>query len=523
MFTRMKVRAGGGLWIAVVALAAFVSSAQLSAAPNVAPAATKAGGAPIYKEMPVKPANARGWSKMLGTHNEDSSTVKRMLRGDMPLAVDALDSFCNDLLFPQFTLVEENVLTIDPKTKARVSLLPNCREYFIRNFVNQATDRTARDRLYSLTLKAMSDIALDNYHPLSRFNAVLLLNSLNDPDDHTKPFKASLPVLVRCLDSITVVKVAALNGLERHIKAGLDSEQRARLVTMLLKIVEDKTVAADETPASHDWIRRRAIEDLEAIGDTGPNQSVIVALAAILQDNQSSLDLSCCAARALGSFRIAQTTNVDVATIVQSIGQIAVDAYKAELARAEQLYQDRPQAPANRVPGMAPPGMVMARGQMPGRPPVASSVVRPGLPTAGAADDEPPMKFISVQLVKSELVSLQRGLRGTPGAAAGKTGLSASAAGTPREQFVVNVDTKLNAMIESCDNNITVYETLKNQISKAGGDMEALLAGNAAGGKGRAPAAPAGAPADSKTGGFDELDAPAAPPAKASVPGKIAP
>ena len=149
---------------------------------------------------------------MLGTHNEDSSTVKRMLRGDQPLAVDTLDSFCNDLLFPQFTLVEENVLTIDPKTKARVSLLPGCREYFIRNFVNQATDRTARDRLYSLTLKAMTDIALDNYHPLARFNAVLLLNSLNDPDDRTKPFKASLPVLVRCLESITIVKVAASTG-----------------------------------------------------------------------------------------------------------------------------------------------------------------------------------------------------------------------------------------------------------------------------------------------------------------------
>ena len=70
-------------------------------------------------------------------------------------------------------------------------------------------------------------------------------------------------------------------------------------------------------------------------------------------------------------------------------------------------------------------------------------------------------------------------------------GLLAAAAGTPREQFVANVDAKLNAMIVACDNNITDYGTLKNQISKAGGDMEALLAGNAAGGKGRAPAAPA--------------------------------
>ena len=152
---------------------------------------------------------------------------------------------------------------------------------------------------------------------------------------------------------------------------------------MLLKIVDDKTVAADETPASHDWFRRRAIKDLEAIGDTGPNQSVIVALAAILDDNQSSADLSCSAARALGSFRIAQTTNVDVATIAQSLGQIAVDAYKAGV-RAGRATLPGP-APSSRKPGsgMAPPGMVMARGQMPGRAPVISPLVRPVLPTTG--------------------------------------------------------------------------------------------------------------------------------------------
>ena len=104
MCARVKVRAGSSGIFLVATLVAGAFGSPLHAAPT-------------YKEMPVKPPSARGWSKMLGTHNGDSSTVKQMCRGNIPLVVDTLDSFCNDLLFPQFTLVEENVLTIDPKTK----------------------------------------------------------------------------------------------------------------------------------------------------------------------------------------------------------------------------------------------------------------------------------------------------------------------------------------------------------------------------------------------------------------------
>ena len=255
------------------------------------------------------------------------------------------------------------------------------------------------------------------------------------------------------------------------------------------------------------------------MGETGPNQSVIVALAAILQDSQSSLDLSCAAAKALGSFRIANTTNVDVAAIAFSMGQIAVDSYKAELARAERDYENRPIEPANRGFGGNPPGIAMIRSQMPGRPPVVTPGlgIRPGMPDAGDIVPPPPTKFISIQLLKSRLVCLEHGLHGN-GPAAGKLGLLAAAAGTPREQFVVGLDTKLIAMIAVCDDTVTDYEALKNQISKAGGEIEGLLAGNSAGAKGRAPAA---APADTKSSGFDDLDAPAAP--KASPPKKLAP
>jgi hypothetical protein len=246
-------------------------------------------------------------------------------------------------------------------------------------------------------------------------------------------------------------------------------------------------------------------------------------LAEILQDSQSSAELSCSAAKALGSFHIAPGNGVDVAALAFSIGQVAVDAYKAELARAERAYQDRPAAPSSRGYAGVPQAMVRPGIQLPGRPLGVGQGLRPGYPDAGDAAAATPTKFISVQLLKSQLVSLQRGLRGPAGAGGAKTGLLASAAGTPREQFVVSVDLKLNALILACDDGITDYETLRNQISKAGGELEALLAGNAAGGKGRQPAAPAATPADSKAGGFDELDTPAAPPAKPNSVGKIAP
>ncbi len=265
----VRQRCFGAIVLAVCALSADVAAAA-------------------YKEMPVDPPTLRGWRKAMGSPLR--SQVILMLAAQVPINVNDFDKFFNDQLFPQFTLIKENVvLTHDEllkNNKEGGSMLPVCRRELLQQFINAAKDKTAYDRLTQLTVKTMSDIATDNYHPLSRYTAVMVLDNLHEFVDPTvpsreepKPLAAAFPKLLACLDSIDVVKVAALNGLKRHVQAGLDADSRSRLTAALLKMVGDKTADAASTPAAHDWVRRQAIEVLTLLAQTDPaaNQKIAAA------------------------------------------------------------------------------------------------------------------------------------------------------------------------------------------------------------------------------------------------------
>jgi len=496
----LVVRAGGGRWRWWGVLAVCALSADVVAAAG-------------YKELPVDPPTLRGWRKLASSPLR--SEVINMLAGLAPLNVDNFDKFFNDQMFPQFTLIKENVVVppADLKdSREGGSVLPKCRREFVQQFISAAKDKTAFDRLNQLTVKTMGDIALDNYHPLSRYTAVMVLASLHEWDDpslprreEAKPLAAAFPRLLSCLESIDVVKVAALNALTRHVKAEIDAEQRSRLIPALLKLVADKKVAPSSTLSGHDWIRRQAIELLVLAAQSEPaaQKATAAALDAILQDSGSSLELCCAAAKGLGGLRL---NGLDPAVTAYSIGQVAVDAYKAELARAELLSLEMTAPPTPSQGGIMPAG----RGQGP-------AIGGPGLPGAGlggvaapAASEE--QQFISVQLLKSQLACLQQGLRGPSGKGGG---VLAAAAGTPAEKFVTDVDGKLDALILACNNNVPSYLTLKTQIKTAGDALDALLAGHPTP-KARSAAIPAAAAPAGPVGDFGE---PAAKPAA----GKAAP
>lgn len=466
-----------------------------------------------YKEMPVDPPTLRGWRKAMGSPLR--SQVILMLAAQVPLNVSDFDKFFTDQLFPQFTLIKENVvLTHDEllkNNKEGGSMLPVCRREFLQQFVNAAKDKTAYDRLTQLTVKTMSDIATENYHPLSRYTAVMVLDNLHEFVDPTvlsreepKPLAAAFPKLLACLDSIDVVKVAALNGLKRHVQAGLDADSRRRLAAALLKMVGDKTADAASTPAAHDWVRRQAIEVLTMLAQADPaaNQPIAAACDAILRDGSSSIELSCAAAKALGSLKL---TGLDPAATAFSIGQVAVDAYKAELARAAILHEEftPPPTPQNGLGGAG-------RGNVPAPRPAAGGLG--GLPgaVAPAAEEQP---FISAQWLKTELTCLQQGLRG----ADGKGGVVAAASGTPAGQFASDLSAKLDALIDTCKGDMTDYATLANQIKTAGQPIEALLAGHPTA-KGRPAAIPAAAPAATPATDFGPPEATKKPAAGKAAP-----
>jgi len=494
----------------------------------VAATVAQAADPPVYIEMPVDPPNMRGWIKVRSC--QQSADPKAMLRGDpgAELNTAVFDPFFNTILFPQFTLYREtgddgkpiasNVLpmvedTKDKTVKLRTSMLPTCRQDFLKMFVLQAQNNPNPEpfnHLNALTVQKMREIALGNYHPLSRYNAALLLSSLHEYQSD-KPLKATLPVLLACLDSTDLVQVAALDGLLKHAKAGNAGAQQPQLVAAMLKIVNQKTPPAGRTPDGHDWIRRRAMDVLAALGDAGPNLAVVAALDAILKDNQSSPELSCSAAKALGSISFHAPDNMNAAATISSIGQVAVDAYKSELARAEER-KDAAAEPINNgggVPAVRPRSFAPAGG-LGGTPAGAPDA----LGAAAAANHE---LFISIPLLKSQLFALDHGLKGVVSAVTG----------TKNQQYAESVEKNLALLMAACDPNAADYDTLKTQIAKAGAGLEAALAAGSAV-QGRAPALEKGTGA-SKEDSFDsepEKPAPAtatkptvAPPTK-TAPGK---
>lgn len=437
----------------------------------------RAADAP-YKEMPVDPPSLRGWDK--ARTSPQSNDPRAMLRGDAEMSPPVFDAFFNNILFPQFTLYREtddngqpilaNVLTIteDPKNKTvkwRASKLPTCREEFLNQFMKQARDPEPFNRLSQLTVQAMRTIALGNYHPLSRYNAALLLSSLHEYQSE-KPLRSTLPALMACMDSTDLVQVAALDGLLKHAKAGTDGVHNPQVVAAMLKIVKQKTPPTGRTPDGNDWLRRRALDVLAALGDAGPNMAVVAAIDSILKDNQSSPELSCSAAKALGSIAFHAPDAMNPSATATSIGQIAVDAYKSELARADERHEAALAAAAESRGGGGPFG---AGGSRAAAAPVA-------LPAALEHE-----LFVSIPLLRSELNALDVGLKGEQPQA----GLIAATSGAP-QKLAQKVEQNIALLIAACDPGAADYEHLNTAISKAGTGLEAAL--GEGGSQSRAPA-----------------------------------
>ena len=371
---------------------------------------------------------------------------------------------------------QTNVIVTDPKDDkdeyAQRSRLPKMREDFVKKFLAQGHDKVAFEHLEDLAVDAMSDIALHNYHPLARYNAVLLLSSLHDYNEPTKPYQKTWKVFADCLDSTDPVKVAAMYAILHHVKSGIPPDQQPVIIGRLEKILADKTLAKGESREGHDWIRRRAMDVMLAIGDPAITAKTVATLSAILTDPDASIPLTCSAAKMLGSIRTSALGTVDLSAIAAGIGHVALAATQAELSRAAELAFEAP------LPILTPGGGRFGGGRR-GNP------LGEGGAAADATAAAPTQQFISLRLLKSQLNDLMTAFNGPAG------GLVAASANTAHARNVARVLTALVALNAACDNKVSDYETLKAQIEKAADNLDTKL-GNAA--------EPAAAPTPGKKG-----------------------
>src|SRR5690606_28343622 len=130
--------------------------------------------------------------------------------------------------------------------------------------------QAAHDHLLALTMKTVRDnIAIKPYHPAIRYNAVLIIGQLDKEaarGGSTKPvpYADATKTLVVLLEMDKIqgvpvtspVKLAALDGLERHADLGADPSLADRINAAALAIATHQETPADASADVHDWMRR---------------------------------------------------------------------------------------------------------------------------------------------------------------------------------------------------------------------------------------------------------------------------
>ena len=313
-------------WLAIGILAACGAANRRAWAADAAPSAKFA------EKRSVAPSPA------------DQFTVRKMLRQSQ------LDGALFDRVYrwrlEQFTW-RENIAT-----------LPELRQRLKTDFrIAARAEAAAHQRLCRLVLAEMSAMAADaRYHPATRVNAMLVLGDLNSREalstnDVAVPLPDTLPELLKAVERVGptaegadhAVASVALVGLLRHAKSGIaDNDARRDLVKQMHLVAAESEVPDGRHPAAHTWIRRRAVDVLEAAIRPGGGSADAAAaglLRNLVVDRQVDLALRIDAAEALASLAMSKNPTKEQPSdaVAQGLGFLAVDVVRSEVSGSRQL------------------------------------------------------------------------------------------------------------------------------------------------------------------------------------------
>jgi hypothetical protein len=430
-----------------VSIATLVVGAMLSLA--------QGQEAPQYETLPLYKVNNKSLTSMgqlrtfVGTENDD---VLKMLDAG-PNDAAAFDKFFNEIIFPMFTHQE----AFKDPTPAQRNTPARMRQQFRKDYVAKARSTAAKDRLMDLTLQKMQQIAGGNFHPWVRANAVFMIGELNDGEPGP-PLKKAYPILFTWATDPKmpdVVRISAFRDLARHAITpnAMVAEERPKLVAAMLVIAKQHTATPEQSLDGHEWIMRRSIDILAALGEPGDKNVVFDELLKIVDDEAAPRPARADAAAALAKIRFTPPKEFDVEGYAKSLGKLAVAAYKAELAEAT----------SNRQP-------------------------------------------IAAARLKQQLAEIRKGLASADG-----KGTATIFTTDVLKKFAVDIITQLDAMIKACDTPLDfdgqqkalsdpnyvpnvpydLQQTIAKAISTTGAALEAVLQ---AGAGGNVP--PAGGPTD---------------------------
>jgi hypothetical protein len=320
-------------------------------------------------------ARFAGWSKV------ESATETRTYRDAMK-AGGAFDAaargFLEEIALPQLAL-EANRTTIE-KIRKRM------REYLLTDISNEK----AADDASKAAMAFMESLAgKDDVDPVVRVNAMLLIGELQSMD--RKPWQPAAAVLAGAVANAELpkaVRIAACVGLARHVEATkgvADEQQRMAALAVPAIMAVLKEPAKEPTPPTvaveNDWMASRCLSMLPLLGPLSPTTAVEVVR--ILDEGNRSINVRVRAAAALAA-AAGPESKIDKASVIKSIGGLAVSALERDVAAADKLLLDRQYGGSSGQPppGMMPPGMMPPGMMPPGMMPPGMAVDPTGQPVA---------------------------------------------------------------------------------------------------------------------------------------------
>lgn len=294
--------------------------------PNAAGAAPEAG-AGAFEEIPVDASQKK----------KESEIRKILPAGKLdPAQQAAFDTFYRTYYLARWTQVGNFAAETKETTghKEEVKLREELRKDLSNHF-KMAKSGPVHDHLAALCLSFFNDLAKGNYHPVVRYNAMLMIGDLNQVEaavgSPPVPYPPALPVLLAAINDpkqIDAVKVAALRGILRHASLGIaDAQARdAAVIPAMLQLASMRSTAS-RSPDGHMWMRTLAIDVLGALGGLGNQGAVVKTLVSVAGESDSPLDVRCAAARALGSLNYqAGPSPVGAMQMAAVVRELALDA-----------------------------------------------------------------------------------------------------------------------------------------------------------------------------------------------------
>jgi uncharacterized protein (UPF0147 family) len=244
------------------------------------------------------------------------------------------------------------------------------RQDFENRLLRQIRTPQMREFVIGITRQVNEAIVRGNFHPAARYNAMLWLGDLNTSDAVTfgdrRPAVPMIEMLRLMLDElanpqqIDAVRVAALNGILRHVKIDRDLPEGSRrlvgnaaetmIVNAMVSLLDAKQPPEGRPAEAHVWMQRRAADVLGMLGSVGQGNRVVTALEQIVADDTLDVKLRCSAADALGQLNYPANPNINAADIAKRLGAVAVLACHEEIQRVEdQIARD--EARKKRPPG----------------------------------------------------------------------------------------------------------------------------------------------------------------------------